>query len=463
MLTNCPGHVKLAKITPRERNIFILRILFLESEISAMDDGSILSGIPVVVILLAFAAYFAICETALASVSRTRLKVLAERGDKRAERASFIAENFDKAITTILIGTNIVHIAAASFVTVLVTRSFGVGAVTVSTVITTIVVFFVGEMLPKSIGKKYSERLSLSVAGSLCFFMRIFTPISAGLTAIGNFAARLTPGDPEVSVTEDELYDIIENMTDEGELDTEQGELVSSALSFGDVTVESIITSRVDLVAIDVKQPDNEVMELMKSQRHSRLPVYEGSIDNIIGILQIRKYMKAYLENRSYPELKKLLDKPYFVHQSTHIDELLPFMSANKTNLVIVSDNYGGTLGVVTVEDILEELVGEIWDEDDVVVETMGACPDGSFLFDASVDIEDAFEFMGYEDPDEFDFEHKLLGEWAYEQFDFIPGEGESFEYNGLKVTVTKVRSQRIMQLKIVPPAKETAERGEAQ
>lgn len=426
-----------------------------------MDDGSILSVI-VILVLLLLAAYFAICETSFASISRIKLKTAQDRGDKRASKAVYVADNFDKAITTILIGTNIVHIATASYVTLLVTRKWGLSAVTVSTIITTIVVFFAGEMLPKSIGKKYSERLALGTAGSLCFFMRIFTPISFLLTAFGNFVAKFTSGDSEVSVTEDELYDIIENMTDEGELDSERGELVHSALSFGDVTVESIVTARVDLMALDIDDSCQDILDTIKICRHSRLPVYEGSIDNIIGILQIRKYIKAYLADKDSVDIRSLLDKAYFIHQSTYIDELLPYMSSNKINMAIVTDNYGGTLGIVTVEDILEELVGEIWDEDDEIVETCVKEPDGSYSFDASVDVEDAFEFMHYEDPDEFDFEHKLLGEWAYEQFDLIPQEGESFTYNGLKVTVTQIKNRRIMKLRIEALPSSSVEGGES-
>ena len=425
-----------------------------------MDGDSILPAF-FILILLAFAVYFALCETAFASVSRTRLKMEAERGDRRARKAVYVTEHFDRAITTILIGTNIVHLAAASYVTVLVTRRWGLDAVTLSTVITTIVVFFVGEMLPKSIAKKYSERISLGTAGSLCFFMKLFTPVSAVLTAIGSGVAKLTRGDPEVSVTEDELYDIIENMTDDGELDAEQGELVASALNFADVTVESILTARVDLTAIDVDWPKDKIMKLIRESGHSRLPVYENTVDNIIGILQIRKYIKAYLADPA-ADLRPLMDEPYFVHQSTNIDELLPIMSRKKLNMAVVTDNYGGTLGIVTVEDILEELVGEIWDEDDVVEEPCVRNSDGSFTFDAEVDIEDAFDFMDYEDPDEFDFEHKLLGEWAYEQFDTLPAEGASFLYNGLRITVAAVEQRRILTLRIelLP---ENAEGGETE
>ena len=413
-----------------------------------MDDGSILSVL-IILALLLFADYFAVCETSFAAVSRIRLKTAMERGDRRANKAMYVCERFDKAITTILIGTNIVHLSCASYVTVLVTRRWGLSAVTLSTFVTTIVVFFVGEMLPKSIAKKYSLRLALGTASSLVFFMHLLTPISFVLTKIGEFASHLTKGDSEVSVTEDELYDIIENMTDEGDLDSEQGDLVHSALAFGDLTAESILTARVDMETIDVDDPLEEILSQVKASRHSRIPVYQDSVDNIIGVLQIRRFMREYLQKREKTDLRSLLDEPYFVHQSAKIDELLSVMSSKKINMTIVTDSYGGTVGIVTVEDILEELVGEIWDEDDEVVEPCVDHGDGSYSFDAGVDIEDAFEFMDYEDPDETDFDHKLLGEWAYEQFDAIPQEGDSFTYNGLRITVEKVQQRRIMKLHI--------------
>ena len=413
-----------------------------------MDDGSILSVL-IILALLLFADYFAVCETSFAAVSRIQLKTAMERGDRRANKAMYVCEHFDKAITTILIGTNIVHLSCASYVTVLVTRRWGLGAVTVSTFVTTLVVFFVGEMLPKSIAKKYSLRLALGTASSLVFFMHLLTPVSFVLPKIGEFASRLTKGDSEVSVTEDELYDIIENMTDEGNLDSEQGDLVHSALAFGDLTAESILTARVDMETIDVDDPLEEILSQVKASRHSRIPVYQDSVDNIIGVLQIRRFMREYLQKREKTDLRSLLDEPYFVHQSAKIDELLSVMSSKKINMTIVTDSYGGTVGIVTVEDILEELVGEIWDEDDEVVEPCVDHGDGSYSFDAGVDIEDAFEFMDYEDPDETDFDHKLLGEWAYEHFDAIPREGDSFLYNGLRVTVEKVQQRRIMKLHI--------------
>ena len=425
-----------------------------------MDDGSRLPWIFAIALVLC-AAYFGVAETAFASASRNKLKTAADRGDPKAQKALDVLDNFDRAITTILIGTNIVHIAAASIVTVAVTRRWGLSAVSVSTILTTLVVFFAGEMLPKSIAKKYPERFSKATAGSLLALMTLLYPLSAALTWIGQTAARLTKGDAEISVTEDELYDIIEDMTEEGTLDEEQGDLISSALQFGDVTVESVLTPRVDLVAIDIADSLEEILSCIKSTNHSRLPVYEGSVDNIIGVLQIRRFIKAYLHEGSALDIRPLLDEVFFVHQSSNIDELLPVMSKRRLNMAIVTDNYGGTLGLVTVEDILEELVGEIWDEDDVVEETVVDLPDGSVEADADESVSDVFEHMEFEDPEEDEkLVNTLMGEWAYEQFPAIPRPGDSFRYHDLVVTVSQMEHNRILKL-IVARKPEQEEGGE--
>ena len=427
-----------------------------------MDDGSRLPWI-IAALLLVCAAFFAVTETSMASASRSRIKASAERGDFRAKKTLYVLDNFDLAISTLLICTNIVHIAAASIVTLAVTRKWGVSAVSISTIITTIVVFFAGEMLPKSVAKKYSDTLALSCAPVLCFFMKLFAPLSKLLTWIGQAAAKLTPGDSQISVTEDELYDIIEDMTEEGSLDEDQGDLISSALQFGDVTVESVLTPRVDIVAININSSHAELLSLIKSTNHSRLPVYEGSIDNIIGVLQIRKYIKAYLRLGENLDIKPMLDEVLFVHQSTNIDELLPILSKRKLNIAVVTDNYGGTLGIVTVEDILEELVGEIWDEDDVVEEPMVEIGDGVYVVGADETVSDVFDQLGYEDPEnDEELVNTLMGEWAYEKFDTIPKPGDSFRYHQVLVTVKDMNHNRIMKL-TVALLPEEEEGGEAQ
>ncbi len=415
-----------------------------------MDDGSQWTWLIVVLLLLA-AMFFAITETAFASVSRVRLKTAAERGDERAERALYVTEHFDRAITTLLICTNIVHIATASIVTVYVTKRWGISAVSISTLITTLVVFFFGEMLPKSIARKYSELLSLATAGTLCFLMVILKPAAALLTWIGNMAAGMTRGDDETSVTENDIYDIIEDMTEEGTINEEQSELISSALEFGDVTVESILTSRVDVAAIDINMPQEEILQFIKEQNHSRLPVYEGSIDNIIGILHIRKYIRYYIRRGEALDIKPLLYEPFFIHQSTKIDDLLEIMSRNKVNMAVVTDNYGGTLGIVTDEDILEELVGEIWDEDDRAVRNVVPMTDGSYSVNPEESVVDVLDELGiqYTEEQEENIGHKLMNELAYEAFPSIPVAGDSFRYLGTKISVLVMRHNRIMRLKV--------------
>ena len=428
-----------------------------------MDDGSWLPWL-IIVCLLLCAAYLAVCETAIASVSRVKLKTRMDRGDSRAKKAIYVTDNFERAISTILIGTNIVHIAAAALVTVQVTRIWGMSAVAVGSIITTVVVFFAGEMLPKSIAKKYSERFALSTAPTLCVLMRVLYPLTSLLTVFGNLAAKLSKNDNEVTVTEDELYDIIENMTDDGELDAQQGDLVHSALMFSDVTAENVLTARVDVVAVNITSPCSEILETIKNARHSRLPVYEGSIDNIIGVLQIRRYIKEYMKSGEGVEIASLLDEAYFIHQSAPIDDLLHEMSLRKLNMAIVTDSHGGTLGIVTVEDILEELVGEIWDEEDVVVETFVPLGGGRFEIDASMNVKEAFDRLGFKDPrDDIELERKSVGEWAYEQFEHVPEERDVFEYQNLRAEITDVRQNRIIKvvMKLLP--EEAEEGGEAE
>ena len=415
-----------------------------------LDDGSKPPLLGVIFLLLT-AAYFALTETSISSVSKNKLKVASDRGDAQAKKVLSILERFDQAITTILIGTNIVHIATASVVTVYVTKKWGLSFVTLSTILTTITVFFFGEMLPKSIAKKYPEKISKICVYPLSVFMVIFKPLSALLTFIGQTAAKHAPEDSQISVTEDELQNIIEDMTEEGTLDENQSELITSALQFGDVTVESILTPRVDVCALDVEEEPSEIIKTIKEESHSRLPVYEGSIDNIIGVLQIRKYLKSYLQNGKTPNLREMLDKVYYAPQSMEIHELLPEMSKRKLNMAVITDSYGGTLGIVTVEDILEELVGEIWDEDDVIEEPIVKNADGSFTIESEVSLADVFDALDFQDPDEDDKDaaNLLLGEWMYEQFASIPKEGDSFDYHNLKITVQQMEHNRILKAKV--------------
>lgn len=414
-----------------------------------MDDGSKppLIGL---IILLGFAAYLAFTETAIASVSKNKIKIAAEHGDSRAKKAMSVLESFEKAITTILICNNIVHVSIATVVTTYVTRRWGVSFVSLSTIITTLVVFFAGEMLPKSIAKKYSYKITLGSSSLLYLLMKICAPFAQVLTAIGNTVAKHSKSD-EVTVTEDELQDIIEDMTEDGSLEEEQSELISSAIQFKDVTVESIITPRVDIVAIDIDENPEKIVSIIKNQSHSRLPVYKNTIDNIVGVLRVRKFMQEYMNLGHAPEISKLIGRVHYAHQSTQIHELLPIMSKSKTNLAVITDNYGGTLGIVTVEDILEELVGEIWDESDIVEEPVKKISDTKYLVDAEELITDVFNTIDFEDPlrDEEDETNLQIGEWVYSHFTSIPKNGESFNYYNLKITVAKIEHNRLFKIQI--------------
>ena len=329
-----------------------------------MDADSRISLIFILILLL-LAAVFAISETAFASASQSKIKVSADRGDDRAEKALDILENIETAISTLLICTNIVHLTIATAVTVMVTRLWGLSVVSISTIITTLVVFFAGEMLPKSIAKKNPEKFALRTAGLLSVMMKVFSPLARLLTWIGIQAAKLTKGEPEISVTEDELLDIFEDLNEEGVLDDEQEDMLSSVLEFTDTRTGRILTPKRKIVGIDVNLPQDKILEELNTMTHSRIVVYDGDIDKVVGILRIREYLKEYLNTGIVPDLREMSDEPYWVSSKTMADELLEEMSRARQNIALVKGVNGKFIGLVSIEDILEELVGDIFDESD--------------------------------------------------------------------------------------------------
>ena len=329
-----------------------------------MDADSRISLIFILILLL-LAAVFAISETAFASASQSKIKVSADRGDDRAEKALDILENIETAISTLLICTNIVHLTIATAVTVMVTRLWGLSVVSIYTIITTLVVFFAGEMLPKSIAKKNPEKFALRTAGLLSVMMKVFSPLARLLTWIGIQAAKLTKGEPEISVTEDELLDIFEDLNEEGVLDDEQEDMLSSVLEFTDTRTGRILTPKRKIVGIDVNLTQDKILEELNTMTHSRIVVYDGDIDNVVGILRIREYLKEYLNTGIVPDLREMSDEPYWVSSKTMADELLEEMSRARQNIALVKGVNGKFIGLVSIEDILEELVGDIFDESD--------------------------------------------------------------------------------------------------
>lgn len=330
-----------------------------------MDDGSPIGYIAAIILLILGGAFFAATETSLASVNRIRMMSYADDDNKRAKRVLYILDHFDKALTTILVGNNIMHISCASIATVMANRLWGVDAVTATTFVVTFVVFFAAEMVPKRIAKACSERIALGVAGPLLFLMRALAPVTFVFSKLSALAGKpfRHQEEEEPTVSEDDLYDIIGSISDEGELDDEKSELVQSALEFSDTRVREALTPWSKVVTVSCEMSDKEILRVIEENVHSRLPVLDAE-GNIIGMLQIRRYLKAHLAD---PAVRPgdAMDDVHFVKEDMPIDDLLTDMSRNKTHFSVVLDAAGNTLGIITVEDILEELVGEIYDEDD--------------------------------------------------------------------------------------------------
>ena len=317
--------------------------------------------------LLAGGAYFAGAETSLSSVNRIRMMTYADDGLKRAKRVLYILDHFDEALTTILIGNNIMHIGAATLATIVAARlkwgDFGLSMMSLGT---TFLVFILAETIPKTIAKECNERFALFVAPSLRVLMKVLYPLNIAFTAVANLAKRIfkVKEIEEPTVTEEELHDIIETLDEEGEIDEDTTELMQSALDFTETPVAEVFTPWEKVTFIRSNMKPKDIVSVIQKTNHSRLPVVNKA-GEVIGIIQIRKYLKAYLQFHDNVMLQKVMDRPFFVQLGTPIDEQLAGMSASKTHIAIVRDENGKAVGILTVEDILEELVGEIYDEDD--------------------------------------------------------------------------------------------------
>ena len=401
----------------------------------------------IMAVCLLLSAYFSATETAFSSANVTRLKMLAEKGNSRAALACRLLERYDKLLSTILIGNNIVNIAMASLATALFVKSFGDAGATLSTIVVTVVVLIFGEISPKSIAKDCAENWAMTAAPFLRCLIWLLMPLNALFSLWKKLLARMFHLDGDNKMSPEELLMLVNEVQQEGSIDKDEGDLLKNAIGFSEQEAQDILIHRVDLAALPVDATKEEVADLFTQTKYSRLLIYREDIDHIIGTIHQKDfYVGCGVTDKP---LEEILSPVMFVLENEPISLLLKKLQLAKTQVAVVVDEYGGTCGIVTMEDILEELVGEIWDEDDEVVEPCVDHGDGSYSFDAGVDIEDAFEFMDYEDPDETDFDHKLLGEWAYEQFDAIPQEGDSFTYNGLRITVEKVQQRRIMKLHI--------------
>ena len=309
-------------------------------------------------------AYCACSETAYTAVSKVRLRTMADKGNKRAKKALWVCDRFDKTLTTILIGNNIFHAACASLSALLILRQFDEEYVLYGTLLTTLIVYLFAEMLPKSLAKARSEEIALAFAGSMVFFVKLLTPISAMFSGISNVLSKFFSSGEEKTVTEEDLINIIETIEDEGILDPEQQALVNSAMEFRDKLAQDIMIPMSDVTLINTSMPLAEIADLVKVTAYSRLPVYEGSADNIVGILPTSLFLSHYVAGKPIL-LRKMLLKPYVFDSKTEISALLQRMRLNKLHMVFLTDETRKKVGIITMEDLLEELVGDIQDESD--------------------------------------------------------------------------------------------------
>ncbi|MBR4123583.1 MAG: HlyC/CorC family transporter [Clostridia bacterium] len=328
-------------------------------------DGDPAGSIILFVLLMFCSGYFAGTEISFASVNRIHMMSKASNGDKSAERVLKILDNFDEALSVLLIGNNVAHIGIATISTVIATKMWGVGSVTAATFVTTIIVFLFGEMLPKCFARSCNEKFAQAVSGSLLFLMKVLKPFSMSFTALSTLASKpfKKHSENQVTMTEDELTEIVENISVEDGFDEDTGELVKSALRFSNSKVGDIMVNWDDVQKISMTLKTTQILDIVKESVHSRIPVIDRK-GNLKGILQIRKFLKAYTKQKNVI-LASIIDYPYYVDSDEPIDEALTEMSNHRRNLAIVRGNDGEIVGILTVEDILEELVGEIYDEDD--------------------------------------------------------------------------------------------------
>lgn len=408
-----------------------------------MDDSSILLWSVLIVVLVSFSAFFSGTETAFSSVSKIRLKNYASSGDKRAKRALKVAEKYDTALSALLIGNNIVNILAASVGTLMFTGLMGDSGVGVSTVVLTIVVLIFGEVLPKSMAKRDPESMAMKTASILWLLMKVFFPIVWILQQIVRLFARDAGKEQKPSVTEEELKFIIEEIEDEGVMNEHESELVQSAIDFDDITADEVLTPRVDVAAVDITDSSEEIREVFFSTGFTRLPVYERNIDNVIGVLNEKDFIKKYLEDPQV-DIRPILQKVTRVPPKKRISKLLRELQRDKVHMAVVTDSYGGTLGILTMEDIIEELVGEIWDESDKVKAELTRLREDFYRVSGDMNVYDLFEELEIDDS-EYEGTSQSMSGWALDVFEKIPEKNDSFDYKNLHIVVDNVEDQRIL------------------
>ena len=410
------------------------------------------------ILLVLLSAFFSSSEIAYATASKLRLQNDAENGSKRASRAMWISEHFTGFLSTILVGNTLVNIAFSSAMTALMINAYGAGGETAAPIVSTLVLLIFGEIIPKIAGTSQADRLVRIYTYPLRFFMILFKPVTALVTRIVDRLSKLwTSQEAEPEVTDDELVSILETIEDEGVFTEQESELIKSAIEFSDVTAADIFIPRVDVTAIDV---EDSVEDLLKDEdllSYSRIPVYRDTIDTILGILSTKKLLKAAVTTPvSEIRLEDLLSPPVYVHKTRTISSILSEFRKKHLMMAIVVDEYGGTEGILTLEDILEEIVGDIFDESDDIELDVEQKSDNVYIVDGGTTIEDFFDSIDYR-PEHFESEYSTMGGWAVEMLDRFPQKGDHFTWDRFSVTVTEAEARRVetLEVELLPPPEE--------
>lgn len=391
-----------------------------------------------IVLCIACSAFFSATETAFSSLNRIRLKNLANDGNKRAELTLAMSKNYDKLLSSILIGNNVVNIAASSLATIFFLRLSEAHGAMLSTVVMTVLVLIFGEISPKSLAKETPEAFAMFSAPILRVIMVVLAPFNWLFGQWKLLLNKLFKTKNDSGITEQELLTIVEEAQSEGGIDEQEGDLIKSAIEFNDMEAGEILTPRVDLTAVDVEEDHQVIYNLFMESKFSRIPVYKETVDHIIGVIHQRDFF-VMLHTKGQT-LNEIIKPVIFVSDSIKISKLIKHLQKSKAHMAIVTDEYGGTKGIVTMEDILEELVGEIWDEHDDVVEDIEKINENEYSISGSADVEEVLELFGIK----CEVEQNTITGWVMEKLEKMPEVGDFFEEEGLCVTITEMDGRRV-------------------
>jgi CBS domain containing-hemolysin-like protein len=395
--------------------------------------------------LLLCSAFFSASETAFSSVNRIKLKILANNGNKRAALALKLAENYDRLLSTVLIGNNIVNITASALGTVLFVGLFGGIGVSLSTLVITVLVLIFGEMSPKTMAKEAPEGFAMFSAPILRFFIYLLLPLNRLLSLWKGFIVKLFRVKGDRSVTEEELLTFLEEVRQDGGINAQEEDMIRRTIEFDDLTASEIVTPRIDVAAVEMTDTPEQIERKFYETGFSRLPVYKGTLDTITGILLQKDFHYSVLK-QGIP-LEKVIKPTVFVAKSIKISRLLKTLQEKQSHIAVLVDEYGGTVGIVTIEDILEELVGEIWDEHDHVVEAITDLGHGSYRILGSTALKDVFDLYSIENDDKTNA--TTVGSWVIETLGGVPREGDTFTFRNLSIRITRALRHRVLELVI--------------